>query len=65
MKISTVRRLDDSLTTFDPCVKLKLERESLVFEENGNYWIFVRMMEKREIKSGGDGIDIVVNDRVS
>lgn len=65
MKISTVRRLDDSLTTFDPCVKLKLERESLVFEENGNYWIFVRMMEEREIKSGGDGIDIVVNDRVS
>lgn len=57
--------MDDSLTTFDPCVKLKLERESLVFEENGNYWIFVRMMEEREIKSGGDGIDIVVNDRVS
>lgn len=53
------------MTTFDPCVKLKLERESLVFGENGNYWIFVRMMEKREIKSGGDGIDIVVNDRVS
>lgn len=62
ISIATIRSFE-RMMTFDPCVGNR------VYPENGNYWISVRMMEKcsreKEIKSGGDRIDIVVNDRVS